>query len=124
LFSPTGDFYTGGGVDYLLNFNGQVYVAEYKSKVLGVAYLYRSESENIANFGILVADPYQRRGIGTQLMLLLEEKSKEREYRALRTSGGTHPRGHLIGLLKRLGYRALWSLNSNIVMEKRLIGEM
>lgn len=125
LFSPIGNFYRGGGAGYFLKFNatgGQVYVATVEDALVGLAYLYRQDlEEGIAYFGVLVADPYQRRGIGTRLMEHLEAEARGLGYRSFRTSGGTHRSGPLRRILNKRGYVDLHVMSGNIVMEKRLV---
>ena len=126
LFNPCGNFYTGGGAGYVLGFEhniacGHVYVTESDSHLVGLGYLYPSESEHIACFGILVADPYQRQGNGTRLMQFLEDEARDLGYVAFRTSGGTSPTGPLRRILAKRGYVVTGMLNGNIIMEKRLV---
>jgi len=104
LFSPINNFYTTRGVQWLLyELEASTYVAATDAGIVGLAYL--REDRCVAYLALVVADPYQRQGVGTELLNVLEAEATQRGDISLATAGGTHVQGMLRPLLLRRGYR-------------------
>ena len=126
LFRPILYFYNLEGVNWLFNtLNGldaRRFVAENgNGEVLGFIYYYVKDGG--AYLGIVVADAYQRIGVGNKLVEAVEEDARKRGLPSVATGGGTLHHGPLYGLLMKRGYVDLGKYTqTHCMMEKKLNG--
>lgn len=124
LFRPITYFYNLEGVNWLFNtlndLDARRFVADNgEGKVLGFIYYYAKD--NKAFLGIVVADEYQRMGIGNQLVEAVEEDARTRGLSSMYTGGGTLDGGPLQGLLSKRGYIDKGKYTTtHCMMEKKL----
>lgn len=107
LFRPIKYFYNLEGVNWLFNtldgLDARRFVADNGlGKVLGFIYYYVKDGG--AHLGIVVADEYQRMGIGNRLVEAVEDDARRRGIPSVSTGGGTLDGGPLQGLLLKRGY--------------------
>jgi GNAT superfamily N-acetyltransferase len=126
LFRPINHFYNLEGVNWFFNdldkLDARRFVADNgRGEVLGFIYYYVKNGGGF--LGIVVADEYQRMGIGNQLVEAVEEDARTRGLSSMSTGGGTLDGGPLQGLLSKRGYIDKGKYTAtHCMMEKKLNG--
>lgn len=72
---------------------------------LGVARYFTNPDGRTAEFALVIADGWQRRGLGTRLMACLIEAAREKDFRTLQGDVLAN-NVKMLGLMKRLGFQS------------------
>ncbi len=83
---------------------GECYTAESDNQVIGVYVLLQPRPETVELVNVAVAEHYQGRGIGKQLVIHAVQTAKEKGYRTIEVGTGNSSIGQL-ALYQKCGFR-------------------
>ncbi|MFD1176648.1 GNAT family N-acetyltransferase [Paenibacillus puldeungensis] len=83
---------------------GSCYIATVSHEIVGVFVLLKTRPETVEIVNIAVREDYQRKGIGTKLVIFATERAKEERAKTIEIGTGNSSIGQLL-LYQKCGYR-------------------